>query len=65
MQEKKNDRWRNQVKATLPPRYRRLVASYAECNEISCSEAVRIMVRSFIDSMPKEQLQKLQSKNSY
>lgn len=65
MAEKKKDGWRNQVKASLPPKYKQLVNQYAAANEMPCSEAVKIMVRTFFDAMPQEQLLKLQSKNSY
>ncbi|MFX1704591.1 hypothetical protein PV783_11590 [Chitinophaga sp. CC14] len=65
MAEKKKEGWKNQVKASLPPKYRQLVTQYAELNEMPCSQAIKIMVRSFFDSMPKEQISKLQSKNTY
>lgn len=53
--EKKNYRqWKNQVRATLSPKYQNLVKGYANMNGMAVSETVGTAVRSFFDSMPAD-----------
>lgn len=66
---KKCSSWRNQVRATLPPKYGALVDSLSKENEMSASSVVRLAVKQYFDSMPEAQrrglLHKAQSKHSY
>jgi len=43
------------------PRYATLIKAYADVNEISESEAGQMAIKTFIDSLPVEQKNKIQA----
>jgi hypothetical protein len=54
-EQKKNYRqWKNQVRATLSPKYQHLVKSYADINGMAISEVVGTAVRTYFDKLPDQ-----------
>lgn len=51
--------WKNQQKATLPPKYRTLVKCLSEVNEMSASGVIRLAVKEYFDRMPEAERRSL------
>lgn len=59
--------WKNQVKTTLPPKYRAFVEGYAIVEETSVSDVVGDAVKLLYNTTPPDVRERIirQSKNGY
>ncbi len=63
----KSSGWKNQLKTTLPPKYRAFVEANAAVEKVPESDIIRTAVKFYYDNMPPADRDRIvqQSRNSY